>query len=51
MASPVSPAPSRAATRARRFNDVTVIIRADTANELRALIEADYAAWTSPVRS
>jgi len=37
--------------RAKRFNDVTVIITADTAEELAGLIASDYAAWTSPARS
>jgi hypothetical protein len=37
--------------RAKRFNDVTVVITADTAEELAGLIDADYAAWTSPMRS
>jgi hypothetical protein len=37
--------------RAKRFNDVTVVITADTAEELAGLIDADYAAWTFPARS
>jgi hypothetical protein len=37
--------------RAKRFNDVTVVITADTAEELAGLIESDYASWTSPARS
>jgi hypothetical protein len=37
--------------RAKRFNDVTVVITADTAEELKAIIDADYAAWMSPARS
>jgi hypothetical protein len=37
--------------RAKRFNDVTVVITADTAEELKAMIDADSAAWMSPARS
>jgi hypothetical protein len=37
--------------RAKRFNDVTVVITADAAEELAGLIDADYAAWTSPASS
>jgi hypothetical protein len=37
--------------RAKRYNDVTVVITADTAEELTVMISADYAAWTSPARS
>jgi hypothetical protein len=37
--------------RAKRFNDVTAVITADPAGELKAMIESDYASWTSPARS
>jgi hypothetical protein len=33
--------------RAKRFNDVTVVITADSAEELNGLSESDYASWTS----
>jgi hypothetical protein len=37
--------------RAKRYNDVTVVITAETAEELKAMIDADTAAWRSPARS
>jgi hypothetical protein len=37
--------------RAKRFNDVTVVITADSAEDLAGLTESDYASWTPPARS